>query len=389
MSDGSPLRVLIDARLLGTRGGGIARYVAELSNAIAPAAPDLNIRLLVRSAGPDQFDRGQLSTIQTLTPPHHRLERWSLGLEAALRRPRLIHSPDFIQPLVPGARSVVTIHDLAFLDPEGEGSLTAESLRYYRQVLRSARRADAIIAVSDYVKQTIVERLSIPERRIRTIYNGVTRLQPADLAPVPHDDASPDDSPQLPKEIQPAIDTHRPVILMVGTIEPRKRHDLLLDALEISWSRPTNERLYLLVIGREGWRCEATAKRLRELSTSGNGYWVDVADDRLLGWAFGHATLLAMPSRDEGFGLPILEAMANGLPVVAAARGALPEVAGGAAVLIQSDHPEEWSTTIESLITAESRREALKRAGLLRASAFSWERTALETAQLYREVLGQ
>lgn len=96
-----------------------------------------------------------------------------------------------------------------------------------------------------------------------------------------------------------------------------------------------------------------------------------------------------MPSRDEGFGLPMLEAMAAGLPVVAAARGALPEVAGDAAVLIQSNDPEEWSTTIESLITDESRREALKHAGLLRASAFSWGRTATETAGLYRDVLGQ
>lgn len=387
MNDGRPPRVLIDARLLGTRGGGIARYVAELSKAIAPAAPDLDIRLLARSAKLDQFDRRRLATIPTLTPPHHRLERWSLGLEAALRRPKLVHSPDFIQPVIPTAGTVVTIHDLAFLDPDGEAAVSAESLRYYRQVLRLTPKADGIIAVSDYVKQTIVERLSIPAPRIRTIYNGVTRLKPPDPA---RDGGPPSDvGSLLPGELRLAVDAHRPIVLMIGTVEPRKRHGLLLDALETSWSRRSSELPYLVVVGREGWRCEATAKRLQELNASGNGCWIDAADDRLLGWALRHATLLAMPSRDEGFGLPMLEAMAAGLPVVAAARGALPEVAGDAAVLIQSNDPEEWSTTIESLITDESRREALKHAGLLRSSAFSWERTATETARLYREVLGQ
>jgi glycosyltransferase involved in cell wall biosynthesis len=94
-----------------------------------------------------------------------------------------------------------------------------------------------------------------------------------------------------------------------------------------------------------------------------------------------------MPSLDEGFGLPLLEAMAAGLPVIAASRGALPEVAGGAATLVNDDSPEAWAEAIRSVIDNESLRQALQRAGRIRAAQFSWERTATETAALYREVL--
>ncbi|HLI50321.1 MAG TPA: glycosyltransferase family 1 protein [Thermomicrobiaceae bacterium] len=382
-------RILLDGRLLGNRDGGISRYTDELARALPAVAPDLDVRLLVRRGRAAFSGDSTVAPARTLTPPHHRLERWAFGLEASLRKPALLHSPDFIPPIVPLAATVVTIHDLAFLDPEGEAAVTPRSLRYYGQVIHLAARADAVIAVSEYVRQSIIERLRVPESRVRTIYNGVTGFAPPALESHGQPTARGEGQDELPREVRLAIERDRPIVLMVGTIEPRKRHGLLLDAFELSLPRRSGPRPYLVVVGAEGWNCRSTAARLKVLSASGDGSWFPGAADHLLGQLLRRATLLAMPSRDEGFGLPMLEAMAAGVPVIAAARGALPEIAGGAAVLVGSDDAEEWSQAIEALIGDESRRAELMRAGLLRASAFSWDRTAHETAQLYREVLGR
>jgi glycosyltransferase involved in cell wall biosynthesis len=181
--------------------------------------------------------------------------------------------------------------------------------------------------------------------------------------------------------------SERPLILVVGTIEPRKRQQLVLRAIEQSPRSSAHIAPLVVLVGQRGWACEPIVAEIERSVGAGRAVWLENASDRLLPALYHRATLLAIPSLDEGFGLPLLEAMAAGLPVIAASRGALPEVAGGAATLVNDDSPEAWAEAIRSVIDNESLRQELQRAGRIRAAQFSWERTATETAALYREVL--
>ena len=127
--------------------------------------------------------------------------------------------------------------------------------------------------------------------------------------------------------------------------------------------------------------------RLNAASGSDDVIWLNDVNDDQLAALYRAATVVAVPSLDEGFGLPVLEAMAAGAPVVAANRGALPEVAGDAALLVDSDEPEDWATTIGLLVEDRERRDQMTMVGIERAKKFTWEQTARMTADIYREAL--
>jgi glycosyltransferase involved in cell wall biosynthesis len=368
--------ILIDARLLAYRRGGIARYVAGLTRWLPRVAPDLAFRRIVNR----ETSKDSRPYCRVFTPPHFRFERLTLGLECAARRPALLHSPDFIAPAAFGVRRIVTVHDLAFLKyPE---LLAADARRYYQQIERSISVAERVIAVSDYTANQLRELTDIDEGKIVTIPNGieppVAENQPDDVADCLRS--------ELSKHNAALLLGDRPIVLVVGTIEPRKRQQLILQAL----AQPTlvggTEPLVVLV-GQRGWACEPIVEEIDRAVATGHAIWLQNVSDRLLAALYQHATLLAMPSLDEGFGLPVLEAMAAGLPVVAARRGALPEVAGKAALFVESDEPADWAEAIGTLMASESRLSVLRCAGRRRAGQFSWERTARETAALYHEVL--
>jgi glycosyltransferase involved in cell wall biosynthesis len=370
-------RILIDARLLAYRRGGINRYIAGLVEWLPRVAPDLDFgRLINRPTGPSKMD-----DVRVRTPPHFRFERAAFGVEVTTRRPSLLHSPDFIAPVAVGSRRVVTVHDLAFL--RSPDLLADDAHRYYGQIERSLAVADRVIAVSDYTARQLCELTKVDPAKIVTIPNGVEKRS----AEMSRDDVSERLRRGLRSDVAETVLGERPRILVVGTIEPRKRQQLILQALENS--RTSGDRLEPLVVlvGQRGWACESIVADIDRAVNAGRAIWIENANDEVLEALYEHATLLAMPSLDEGFGLPVLEAMAAGLTVVAARRGALPEVAGDAAVLVDDDDPDSWAAALATLIADKARREDLRRAGRFRAGQFSWERTATETAALYREVL--
>jgi glycosyltransferase involved in cell wall biosynthesis len=371
--------VLIDGRLIGYRHGGIASYARHLGELAPLVAPDLDIRIVVKRSVPELLDR----SIQGFCPPHHRLERLAFGAEVSARRPALLHSVDYVQPMTPFARTVVTVHDLAFLDqPE---LLTSDSLRYYGQISRTAPEADRIIAVSDWTKHQLTQKLEIPEERISVVPNGVDHEMYCQ-------DPSGDEA--VLRRLHPAFSEmelrERSIILAVGTIEPRKRTQLLIDAFIRCQQRAeqADERSRLLiVVGQVGWLAGPTVERLRELQRSNSAIWLRDVNDRELAALYRASTLLAMPSADEGFGLPVLEAMACGLPVLASDKGALPEVVGEAGWIEKSSDVTAWGERINAILADESTRREKSAAGLRRATAYSWARTAEKTVEIYRKVL--
>ncbi len=346
--------IALDLRLAGYRGGGIARYARELQAALL-ATDGVEVRGL-RS----RRDTTMTDDVRLRTPPHHRLERFAVPVELALARyrPDVYHATDFIAPHLPGIAGVATVHDLAFV--HWPGDLAPDALAYYRQLGDARRRTAAWITPSCWTADDLAGVYGIERNRIHVIPHGVSLDLLAGQA--------------LPRA------ERGDYILAVGTVEPRKRYDLLLDAL-----RERSDLPRLVIAGGLGWNCQDLESRLR--ATAGVEWLADV-DDMQLRRLYKEASAVVVPSRAEGFGLPALEAMAVGTPVVSSGGGALPEVTGDAALTVEEASAEGWADAIERIVTDSGLWERLSQAGREQARAFSWERAARETAMVYREVAG-
>lgn len=348
---------------------GIARYAMLLSRALAELdGPEEFVVLKARRAWRQRLGGESMLQRRCLTPPHHRLERWLLPLElAAHTRPALLHSLDHVSPAWGAWRSVVTLHDLAFLlYPETH---TSASRAYYAAAGESARRAQRVIAVSQRTASDAVRLLGLDPARVRVV----------------HEAAGPAFAPQPREALTPLAERlgfppQQPYVLFVGTLEPRKNLPLLLDA----FARLRNQLdAHLVVVGARGWLDEPIAAARTQEAVHFAG-WLDEHDLAVL---YSHAGALALPSMYEGFGLPVLEAMACGAPVVSSNAGPLPEVAGGAAVLLPPEDPVLWARALVQVLTEPARATEMRSRGFVRAQAFSWRRSAEQTRDVYREAL--
>jgi glycosyltransferase involved in cell wall biosynthesis len=326
------MRVAIDVSPLLQTRAGTARYLKGLLRELE-RRDDVDVR--TRSFG--RSDR--LSTLV-------RDGAWypfALGRE---RDAELLHCPTYRGPLRPARPLVVTVHDLAvFRHPEAFNRWTRTySPRVVPRVLAAARR---IIAVSDFTKGELVEVLDVPPDRIRVVPNAV-------------DDAFTSDGPAAEGDY----------VLAVGTLEPRKNLPRLVEA-----ARRTD--VELRIVGARGWGGVAVA---------GNGVrWLGEVSDAELARLYRGARCVAYPSLYEGFGIPVLEAMACGAPVVTSRGTAMEEVADGAAVLVDTSDAGEIAAGIER---AAAERDRLVPHGLERARAFRWDRVAAATVEVYREAIG-
>jgi len=268
-----------------------------------------------------------------------------------------------------GAATVATVHDLAFaVMPEmvAPETLNEISARLPMALYRSER----IIAVSDATREDLTIHLGVSRRRLHTIHEG---LDPH-FADDPIDDNADDED--LP---------HR-YLLFVSTLEPRKNVAALIRAfsLLVDWGYPG----HLLLAGRWGWRTEAIRAELAASQARDRVVHLDYVERERLPRLYRRADALLFPSWMEGFGLPILEAMACGTPVVTSGRSAMPEVAGGAAVYVDPERPQGIASAVEALLTDEQHRRRLIELGRERARRFSWSATAAATAQVLRQAAG-
>jgi glycosyltransferase involved in cell wall biosynthesis len=341
----------LDLRLAGYRGGGIARYGRELATALTELS-GIDIREL-RS-------RRDTGGLRLRTPPHHRLERFAVPVELALARfrPDVYHAIDFIAPYLPGVPAVATVHDLSFV--HWPDDLTPDGLRYYRQLGDARRRTAAWITPSNWTADDLAGIYGIDRSAIHVIPHGVS----IDLLT------------EQPRSRAKRGD----YVLAVGTVEPRKRYDLLLAALAEGRDLPR-----IVIAGSAGWNSSGLEARLR---TTAGIEWVADADDRRLRELYSRAIAVVVPSRAEGFGLPALEAMAVGTPVISSGGGALPEVTGEAAVTVEEASGAGWATAIERIASDDALWTRLSAAGRERAAGFSWQQAARETAEVYRSLVG-
>lgn len=374
--------VLIDGRLISYRHGGIANYARQLAYNAPPVASGLRIRLATRHSIPSLTDR----SVSVATPAHHRFERLLFGLEVLAHRPSLLHAVDYVQPIAPGVRSVVTVHDLAFLD--NPSLVTPDSYRYYSQIKRTLPGADSVIAVSEWTRERLLHHIQIDPGRVRVVSNGYD-----DSVFGPEPDGEDSDRfvlSRLNPSISAAITGRRPIVLAVGTIEPRKGYDVLLRAFrdfDQLLERASGESPMLVIAGQAGWLSEHSIDQLRALQRCERALWLRDVRDHELAALYRVARLLVMPSLDEGFGLPALEAMASGTPSLVAAVGALPGLVGDAGFVEETTEPSNWAEKIGNILADREMREQRSRRGIERARAYTWRETARKTIEIYREVL--
>ena len=319
------LRVGIDTSPLELTAAGTARYLRKLLGALE-REPALELR---RHRFPGSSRAAKVARDTT----------WYLcALPVAARKDDVLHVPGHRGPLLSAAPLVVTIHDLAVLrHPHAFNRWTRTYSRAF--LPRLARSATRVIAVSQFTALETVELLGVDEERVRVIPHGV-------------------EAPFEPNG--PAVEGD--YVLAVGTLEPRKNLPRVVLAAE-------RAGVELRVVGAPGWG---------EVGVESAGF---VSDDELARLYRG-AACLVYPSLYEGFGLPVLEAMASGTPVVTSRNGALAELSGGAAVLVD---PRDVDAIAAGIEEAVRRREELRAAGLERARAFTWEAAAKATADVYRE----
>ena len=363
------MRIGIDVRLSHYVRGGISNYALHLLRALAllDAESDYIVLYSRKEHHPPQ-PGPNFRPVPCWTPPHHRLERWTLGLEVARLRLDLLHSPDFIPPAFGYRRSVITVHDLNFLYyPQ---FLTAESRRYYnRQIGWAVRRADHILADSHATKADLVTLLNVPPEKITTVHLAA---DPA-FRPLPEEET---------RRILAGYGLRPGYLLFVGTLEPRKNVPGLLQAYHSLLERQVTTAP-LVLVGGKGWLYDEIFQRVAELGLTGQVRFIHDASDADLPGLYNGAGVLAIPSFYEGFGLPALEALSCGTPVVAANRASLPEVVGEAGLLVDPDDPEAIAQALARVLTDEPLRLRLRQLGLAQAARFTWERTARETLAVY------
>ncbi len=344
----------------GYRQTGVSRYISELVRALeATAAPEDN---LVQLGG--RWD------VAARTAPA-RIVWEQTVLPAKMQRLRLdvMHGPVNSLPAATRVPRVVTIHDLAFLRipdhvPAARRAWLSGAIRH------SARAADAIIAVSQQTANDLVAWLGIDDAKVRVV----------PLAAAPSIRRLTGSEPRVFR-MKHGID--RPYILAVGTLEPRKNLPMLLRAFaSIKDDIPHR----LVVAGPEGWLTGGLHETIRDLALGDRLLMTGFVSDAELGGWYSTADLVAVPSWYEGFGLPLLEAMTCGTPVLASGVSALPEVGGGAARYVEPADQKAWSIAMLDLLRDEQERGRMAVAGLARAGSYSWERTARQTWQVYREV---
>lgn len=364
-------RIALDARMCAYRQGGIAAYTRCLAVALAPELSARGHTFIVAHARRGQPVLPQKNAAvqpRLWTPPHHRFERRVLPVEFLRGRPAVVHSPDFV-PVAGPWRTVVTVHDLDFV--RHPDRLTPDARRYYGQVAAAVHRADAIIAVSHATRDDLLSLLGVEADAITVIHEAADPI------------FRPPEGGRQPPHRYGQVEVPTRYFLMVGTIEPRKNHERLLNAYAAYRARSAHPAA-LVVAGAEGWNAGATTARLTK--EPGVVWLGAVTADELLPLYHGAVGLL-MPSWDEGFGLPVLEAMASGTPVAISTARALVEVAGDAALTAAPDDERAWVAVMLTLDTEPSRCVALREMGYRQSARYSWARAGRETADLYDRLL--
>ncbi len=362
------MRICIDATALLLRSAGIKNYLYHWMRSLREYAPEheINAFPLLGDIGALDHDRSTLTPLQTyprIAVLQFINKIFKPAINLAVPKVDVFHASNQIHSVPRGVKLTGTIYDMTcLLMPQFHtpANVRAESHHYDRVF----KRSDGLIAISESAKEDAVTLLRLNPDKITVIYPGI---------PERYFEAE-------PGEVRTKYNLSKPFVLFVGTIEPRKNVDALLDAW-VQLPSSIRQAHHLVFVGPIGWAGNATVNRLRS----------GIEGVRILGYIpesdlpaiTAAATVFAYPSFYEGFGFPIAQAMAAGVPVITSNISSMPEVVGDAGMLIDPQSATALAEAMKALLTSPGRRQDMAEKGRRLARRFTWKNSALQSAEFF------
>jgi glycosyltransferase involved in cell wall biosynthesis len=370
------MKIAIDIRFLNSneKAGGY-QHIYNLVSHLLSVDPHNRYRFLSAIKGfhgnqdiPDQFIYRFSDRLSNIL-----IDRLSVPIEFIMGKIDIFHGPYFFLPNCLLCKTILTIHDLmVFRHPE---FLEPEGVTYYKKRIHSSiKRADAIISVSNFTKNEIVELFDIPENKVRVIYNGISSI----FRPIK-------DRIRIEEVKSKYGIKGQRYLLFVGNIEPKKNIETLIHA-HAELCKSSGYKYPLLIVGNKTWYFKNVWEVVQRRHVERNIIFTGVINDEDLPFLYNGAEVFIFPSLFEGFGIPAIEAMACGTPVIASNRTSIPEIVADAALYVDPLNISEMVEAIDKVLSNSQLREQLIQKGLKRSQYFSWEKTARETLSLYREI---
>jgi glycosyltransferase involved in cell wall biosynthesis len=370
------MRIAINTLAMRRELYGVGNYIKNLVRALSEVDGD-NEYVLFASAENSCHLQGLGKNFSVEIAPANRMlrvawEQTALPLLLKGLKIDVYHGATFVTPLVKACCHVVTVHDMTFhLVPERH---SLHKRAYFRSMVQAAiLRSDRVIAVSESTKRDILKIVRTDEKKICVVHHGVDRkFQPIT------------DEEKLAR-IREKYDLRRKFILFVGVIEPRKNLEALADAY---LADSLSGEFDLVLAGSLGWGYSTLMQKIANASAEHCIRMPGYIADGDLAALYSCATAFAYPSLYEGFGFPVLEAMACGIPVITSAVSSLPEIAGDAAILVDPHDTSALASALRRVVKDGRLRDDLSRRGRQRAQHFSWEQAARKTLEVYKRASG-
>lgn len=368
------MNIFIDGNTLENRKAGIGHYtynlICELVGVLGES-DELSVRM--RRKLLDKTGKPDIEGVSLLPVTEYKFTKYLPFSPAWMKGFDLYHQPNYVPHAFSG-KTVITIHDMSHrIFPQYHPRRRVMILRAFESRLR---QADRIITDSEHARQEIMELLRVPEERVEVIYLGAaSHYRPMNIS-----------EKQL-KDLQFRYNLPEQFLLYVGTLEPRKNLERLIEAYYLYRQEEPASELKLVLAGGKGWLYESIFSRVEELHLQQEVIFTGYVDSDDLPCLYNMAMAFVYPSLYEGFGLPPLEAMSCGTPVISSNAASIPEVVGEAGILIDPCQINDLAEAIFRVAESASLREEMSRQGLERARGFSWKKCAVETLQVYRDCM--
>ncbi len=367
------MRFAVDAHAIGCHLTGNEVYIRNLLHEYARLDEiDEIIAYISKPDAPQYLPQG----IETRRVSENPYKRLGYDLPRAMRRdkPDILHV-QYTAPLFSSVPTVVTLHDVSYLEhPQYFTPYRARQLRL--TVKHSVESAAAVLTPSEFSKEAILRYYAIDPDKVVVVHNAVS----SEFRPIERQTAQ--------ATILKKFGIKQPFVLMVGDLQPRKNHLGLLKAFEELIKAYPQLPHDLVFVGKETWYAKEVQKAIEKSAIKGRVHLTGFVDDRDLVQFYGACDLMVFPSFYEGFGLPILEAMASSRAVACSNTTAMPEVANAAGILFDPTSTKEMMRAMADVLRSSDLRQRLERLGGNRAASFTWEKAALKTLGVYADVAG-
>jgi glycosyltransferase involved in cell wall biosynthesis len=368
------MRIAVDAHAIGRHLTGNEVYVRSLLREFAVLDPESEFTAYISEPGADQLVPRRFTARQVAADPYVRLG-WDLPRRLGEDKPDLVHL-QYTAPLINRTPVVVTVHDVSFIEhPEYFTLLRRAQLRF--NVERTVRLARRIITVSEFSRDAILRAYSVSPDIVRVVPNAVS----SEFRVISRGRST--------LEIRKRFGIRAPFIFSVGDLQPRKNHIGLITAFASLAAAHPELNHHLVLTGQDTWFTPKVRAAAQASGVASRIHFTGFVSDADLVRLYNACDCFAFPSFYEGFGLPILEAMACGRAVACSNTSAMPEVADGAGLLFDPRNPASIARAIADILLDTDLRERMESRGLQRAAHFTWRKSAMATLDVYREVVAE